>query len=721
MMRQSNYDLETCRLSAEVGWNDDDMSFSHTVDFFGLIMEKVRSGLARGLRQGYDKKDEYRNRRQNWRPRIFNDDQLFLKATLQNSFTLSEGLCAQIASWCNGSIDRAERFLNERSIQVRVLWELQEAYVKNLPHQISRNNMDAMITAMLAFPSLTCDIKILASSDTSMEDTEVHFSTLKIIIRTIGGPQDLSIHVTFSKQNGALFQLSDVQLHRKSPSRDDCFEWEGWRDAFSGRLKAYREWRIAHGIGTLTEYTTTNGIETGLQTIFLLGEHDNDIISTMIWEGWLPNKPRFCCFEFEELKKADPACPWFKVALIELIIKLEYMKFPILTRIRKKFIFKDLIKDYLKKIKENFEPKRSQHVKYKHQINETLDIFELFALGGNVEALNTAVSLLMEWDVVTNRNRALRLLEMFPLESLSQNEQKNAEKSISEQFKNLGDALDYDAGTVLRFAAFQRRLLAKGRIVNGQTVMDMLRKSYLSKQNPEILDEIIRMNAACQDGSTGESSIMCRKISAKTKASGIDGAPWLSGTIYCQKMQLINRLDMSHWRPFLLPSCLDQEETTCISVMLNLWKTHLFDYEELENAFVMHLKQPKYPIELQNLFQENDVDKKFGLKLEELMREKLDEWIVQVMMFSKIQKRSRSICSIFKCKVGQIISDFMLKEDCSNSSEEDYQNYIQQKWAIVNIARLLGYMHETYQKFDKFGIDQCSKYRNTAEKYERLK
>ncbi|PXF47042.1 Cytochrome c oxidase assembly factor 7 [Gracilariopsis chorda] len=294
-----NVELEKRRLARRIADRNHRYGFmDHFITFMGYRMESVRTSLARWVAA---KEGKCANE-------FFEKVDPHLVSDFQVPVQLSSPLSSLLGS------TRRSKALGRRSVQCRLIWEIQNALESTL--MVEAEFFEAvdtdqtfcismMMLFILSFPSLTvtvhesnpvveqyeqngcCCIRI-EGSQTSIIPCENHEcdTSTAVTIVPICGPQKFSVVVNITTTG---------QCSMRVFADRERFQWQWWRDAFLGRLEGFREWQTQQNIPCVEldldeEYAEAPGISK-LRT----ATHS----SFQTWNEWTPFRAIICKYELE--------------------------------------------------------------------------------------------------------------------------------------------------------------------------------------------------------------------------------------------------------------------------------------------------------------------------------------------------------------------------------------------------------------------------------------
>lgn len=225
-----------------------------TVSFMGCSMEYVRRKLE--MWAGANLRDQAKV----WEPRM----DLDARAVAGVRIELSEDLSSELV--------RAEHadYVMRRGVQVRLVWEIQQALVGEVMNgQSGPEKKEMMLLCILSYPGLQVSVveehqafeswgesvEVETSSDTCMIPLDKLWKRKRrssvgrsgrrdrpvgrwrVQIRAARGPQDVGVGMGFWVQEERTV-VASVALFGGTDLRGDLFKWEWWRDAFEGVLEA---------------------------------------------------------------------------------------------------------------------------------------------------------------------------------------------------------------------------------------------------------------------------------------------------------------------------------------------------------------------------------------------------------------------------------------------------------------------------------------------------
>lgn len=196
-------------------------------------------------------------------------------------------------------VDDCSKALDERHVQIRLLFELQAHFVHmNHAQGISPECHEAMLWCVLSFPA------VCFTSSQKNEGGEMNAMNIGNGVAIPVGTQNQvdrrKIFVPFGPQS---FDV-DVRLDRMeegeilvvvSLSREDRFSWVLWRDEFTSRLEAVRQLQESNDLECPQVLRSEAGISAGLRSAQVTACGIGEKIC--LWWGWLPHRTSICLFE----------------------------------------------------------------------------------------------------------------------------------------------------------------------------------------------------------------------------------------------------------------------------------------------------------------------------------------------------------------------------------------------------------------------------------------
>lgn len=496
-IRNTHRLLEKIRLAAEFGRGDDTSSHLHQgISFIGTAMESLRSALAAYVDSIPSGKEI------SWCPGI-EYEQVTTGTSTRDIFSFLGTDCLSAGFWrAESSAEEIRALLSKRSVQIRVIWEAQRECIRCLQGKTSPNNHLAMMACLLSFPSLS--FEIMEHPRTNAGDQtfciEMEPTLYSVRIAPICGPQKLYAELAIRlirTEEGRKMEIS-VRLCREDPNMDFMFQWEAWRDAFSGRMVGAREWKNLHDMESLRECTTFAPISEGVEC-FELGNKS----TVKAWTGWLPNQPEICEFELNSIEGFSPADNGYErdlvITKVQEISKLylaasewnglksNWREYQI--QFQKESLEHNTIREYKKWQEKNSKLKRYQ----------ILDLLERAAGRGVYIGLVGFIEVFFgKYGKLFYSVQALSVINMFikEREHLGGLDPEMIVK-IETLFIRMITASSYLSAVVSSFSRFQRRHCKFKKEVNEETMMAYLRQSFLRTGSGEVLREMIHLSSFC--------------------------------------------------------------------------------------------------------------------------------------------------------------------------------------------------------------------------------
>lgn len=303
-----NRELENSRLRAEFGLRSGlNTHLDQRITFLGVSMESLRSCFAFNLN---------RNPRKfmDWLPKIDFDPDSPLQSKKVLQFSGSDYITSALHySVCTGrrfcDLDQTgieeciRKVLQKKTTKTRLIWEVQRVCAGKLSEKVFPSSNLSMFLCVLSFPSLKVSVDKIEFSSTIDNGNEhvVDFTSFSCSVKVcpIGSPQNIYLELILDLKKSELSKYHTSisgYLHRKYLKKDFRFDWEAWRDSFSGRLDGAKEWKSAHKIPWFSTCKTYFPISHTITTL-PVGERKNPT-PLKVWIGWLPNHPLICEFEF---------------------------------------------------------------------------------------------------------------------------------------------------------------------------------------------------------------------------------------------------------------------------------------------------------------------------------------------------------------------------------------------------------------------------------------
>lgn len=484
-IREQNTKLEKLNLAREFEYGKyKSIYLEHSTSFLGIAMESLRSALARYVlaNQG---SSEF-----NWTPSVNLQGNISKRIM---KFRASHSLSSGIASIRRQENVKCHEYFHRRNIQIRLLWEIQREIIRNLGGMANPESVKAILACLVSFPALVVSAKEGLVSDP--EDKNLCILT----ITPIHGPQklDIEVHVRMAEADKTSDAV-EILAFIRSESTEFQFEWQKWRDAFTGRIIGARQWKEEHDLEYFKECVTYGPLSNELRQIrFDQGRIEQRI---NIWMGWLPVQPQICEFELEleenhkELSENEMN---YRRALLEERLKVisekQKQKGPIevLLSIFENQTTMDTMVDNAMQDLENLDLEKIS--------NNRHSVIHVAAANGHEKAYEHLMKKYYDDDYSEeNVPDALMLTEDF-VKQRREHEKDNGdvEKRIEDHYRKLLAISDYRASVVCSLSKYQRTVGNFKHTVNENEMLCMLRNSLVRTGSSMILWEMIWLYSYC--------------------------------------------------------------------------------------------------------------------------------------------------------------------------------------------------------------------------------
>lgn len=253
-----------------------------TISFVGYGMECVRSSL--GAWVNSEQTDTSAD--DAWKPRLdfCTVDELLIGEYLDVGNVTRE---LSIELYRAGTT----RYLSRRVVQVRLIWELQNAVrLKSQEVGGGPSSIELIILCLLCFPALSISVPEPNNASSILP--------CRLLVRPCYGPQEFYVCVELFRASDEIVSMQ-VCLAREVNCASANFHWEQWRDAFQARLLAKEHWQSQHDIASISTQRTT---ETMCADVMEIERHYmGDKKKFCLWPGWRPFRNSLSLFEIRNV------------------------------------------------------------------------------------------------------------------------------------------------------------------------------------------------------------------------------------------------------------------------------------------------------------------------------------------------------------------------------------------------------------------------------------